>query len=365
MPLKIERALLVFLAAAAFRCAADTAWTVLPGTSASGRMLLQSCRDHSKINSEAVAWTECGIPALTVHDVEQAAFAGINAKGVAVVQMEGDPCRDQNPDLSPAVLTGSRGLVTILGECATAREAVARLRAAKFYGSWIFLIADAKEAHVAECSPGHFSTWQVPKNFCVYSGSWKLPGMDDASIADAKRASCLYQKEWGVRTALVRAMKGNRGKITVGNSVAVSRQSIADCRKFVDRKTDKDAPPVTAAVGDKYACAAALFEIDAEYPAVLSCAYLAAGHPRKVLYFPLPLGAAEQILKDKNFLRRIRAARYSPELEREFSAALAQARTEAKKHLAQGDEAAARRILAETVGRNLAKLAERHGGHEK
>ena len=164
----------ILFAAAAVRCAADTAWVVHPDSSATKRPLLQTCR-NGKTHPLEADWLKTGkYPALLVRDQRGAVFAGINTKGLALIQMAGDPNRDPNPELTPKTHTGGRLLGSIVVKCANAKEAVETVRASvesgKFFGGCIYLVADVNEAHVVECSPRHFSTWQLPHSFCVTSG---------------------------------------------------------------------------------------------------------------------------------------------------------------------------------------------------
>ncbi len=354
----------ILFAAAAVRCAADTAWVVHPGSSATKHPLLQTCRDGKPHLLEA-DWVKSGkYPALLVRDRQGESFAAVNTQGLALIQMAGDPNRDPNPELTPEIHTGGRLLTLIAAQCADAEAAVAAVRASvesgKFSGGCIYLVADAKEAHVVECSPKHFSTWRLPHSFCVYTNSWKLPGMDDASTADAERAKTLYQKEWVVRHALRSAMLGGGG-IAPEEACAVSRLDIGDAQKLAAQKGKPPQPPVSAAVGDDSACGSVLFEIDGRYPAMLSCAYLALGHQRRTIYLPLPLGAAEEILADGAFLNAAQAE-WSKELEHAFFVNFATARAAAKKRLDNGDAAGAKKLLVDMVKQNLAALAAPAGG---
>ena len=358
--MNIERVLLILFAAAAVRCAADTAWVVHPDSSTTKWPLLQTCRNGKRRQLDVDWIARVKYPALRVRDRNGTVFAGINTKGLALIQMAGDPNRDPNPKLEPKTHTGGRLLVSIVAKCANAKEAVETVRSSvksgRFFGGCIYLIADPREAHVVECSPKHFSTWQLPHSFCVYTNSWKLPGMDDASIADAERAKNLYQKEWMVRRSLLIA-KRRPGGITTRASIAASRLNVEDCQKMATHK-GKGAPlPITAAVADKYAYGSVLFALDGDYPAMLSCAYLALGHQRRTIYLPLPLGAAEEILRDGAFLTAAANARRGAKLEYEFSVNCDKARAAAKERLADGDEAGAKKILVDMVKHNLAVLA--------
>ena len=358
--MNIRRLWLLLFAAAAVHCAADTAWVVHPDSSATQYPLLQTCR-NGKRHEFDVEWITRGkYPALRIRDKNSVVFAGINTKGLALIQMAGDPNRDPNPELTPKTQTGGRLLVSIVTKCANAEKAVAMVRASvksgKFFGGCIYLVADTKEAHVVECSPRHFSTWKLPHSFCVYTNSWKLPGMDDASTADAERAKDLYQKEWIVRRSLLKAMR-RPGGITTRASMAASRLNVEESQAMATHK-GKGAPlPITAAVGDKYAYGSVLFAIDGDYPAMLSCAYLALGHQRRTTYLPLPLGAAEEILKDGAFLKAAADARRGTKLENEFFVNFVKAKSAAKARLDKGDEAGARKLLVDMVKRNLAALA--------
>ncbi len=278
----------------AFSAWADTAWIIRPETSASGRMLMQSCRE-GKPRDLMIRFDPPGpwgkYHHLRIGDKSKFCFAGLNEKGVAVVFTGGDPNRDPKPPKTTKNLySGHNATVILTRSSANAREAVNMLRTAfkkkLIADGLIFFIADPNRAIIVECSPRHFASWELPTGFCVYTHCWKLPGMDNTSTGSAERAARHYQREWAAREFLRRAMEKDDDKtISVAESLAVARINAEDTGK----KTVRTAPSNEQSL-DSY-----LFDLDAEFPDILSCVYVAYGPQRYTVYLPIPMGAADAL----------------------------------------------------------------------
>ena len=298
------------LAATAF---ADVDWMILPKSSSSGRMLVHGARyGVSRDGKQPVRL----VPKLrfSTPQTDRAAkysylrcsICGVNEKGLALIWSSGNPTRDKNPKKKSGVYTYNVAMAAMLRSCATAEQALKHLRRAfdrkLISGSSIFLVADPKRAFVIECSPRHFASWELPQAFCVYANCWKLPGMDDASIDNANRATTHFQREWAAREALKQALDGKKA-ISVADSIRASRLSVAEVNDKAFSKR-RGWLKLTSAPYNRFSTESYLFELDCEFPAELSCVYAALGPQRHTVYLPIPFGAADklpEVLSDKEW----------------------------------------------------------------
>lgn len=295
-------AMLTLTATAAF---ADVDWMILPKYSSSGRMLVHGARygvsrDGKQpvriVPKQYFVTPETG-KSTKYRYLRLGSICGLNEKGLAVIWSSGNPTRDKNPKKKSATYSSYGATVAILRWCATADEAVRHMRWAfdkgLVSGSSIFLVADPKRAFVIECSPNHFASWELPHAFCVYSNCWKLPGMDDASIDNANRATSNFQREWAAREALKQALDEKKA-LSVADSIRASRLSVAEVNDKAFSKR-RGWLKLTSAPYNRFSADGYLFELDCEFPAELSCVYAALGPQRHTVYLPIPMGAADQL----------------------------------------------------------------------
>ena len=358
--------------------AGDTDWIVLPHASASGRMLLHALRDNGKPVSTDIRLDKGGkIWSLRIGNNKSGfTFAGINYCGVAVLATGGDPTRDKNPRYNKRLYNGPNAVNLILRNCRTAEQAVDLLRdGAKkslIYGSLIFFIADPNRAFIVECSHRHFAVSELTKGFCVYTNVWKLPGMDDASARSPKFHSWQFQREWTTAEMLRRA-RGD-GKISLAESLATSRVGVLEINapafeKARDKWRINNTPAIrTSADG-------VLFEIDREFPGVLSCAYVAFGPPRHTVYLPIPIGAAEKLPAEltpnpwkAGALARNKAAKPDTPIDMRFATfekriftEFEKAREEARTLLRDKKVDDAKKVLQDALQRHAAEAAAEFG----
>ena len=355
-----------------FTARADTEWMILPKGSTSGLMTMHVSRDATKNAKPAP---------ILIYDTRkqyggkykflricnnQYCIAGINEKGLGVIFTGGDPTSDKNPPKSGLNFTPHNSTVIMLRRCATAEEAVKYMhsgfRKRQIVGSAIYLVADPYRAFVVECSPGHFASWELPHAFCVYTHCWKLPGMDDGSVADANRAQWNYQREWTAREFLRQAMEKNHRMIPLAESMAVSRMNGKDTGK----KTVLNGP------GNPTTFAAFTFELDPEYPDYLSTVYVAFGPPRHTVYVPIPFIAFDKLPTDLLNRKTLEAAikrrneagedaAVDPklvELQNKIVAEFAKARDRARQKLRSDHCNDAKKLLRETLDKQSAEIAE-------
>ena len=284
---------------------ADVDWMILPKYSSSGRMLVHGVRygvsrdgkQPVRIVPKLRFFTPQTDKGAKYKYLRSGTIAGMNEKGLVVLWSSGNPTRDKNPKKKGKTYAANMATLPILRSCATAQQAVAHMRRAfdkgLISGSSIFLVADPKRAFVIECAPRHFASWELPQAFCVYSNCWKLPGMDDASIDNANRATSNFQREWTAREALKQALDEKKA-ISVADSIRASRLSVAEVNDKAFSKR-RGWLKLTSAPFNRFSADGYLFEIDCEFPAELSCVYAALGPQRHTVYLPIPMGAADQL----------------------------------------------------------------------
>lgn len=286
----------VALCAAPLASQADISWVIKPAASTSGRMQLFASRADKPLPRTIIVDTPKN--AKQYRNIrfgnrdKNIAFAGINVHGLAVAFTGAGPSLDpisNKPKKGQPAFTGNYAAEQILRNCKTAKQAVGLLRKAngRFYGTLIFLIADANQVCIFECSSRHMASYEMGLNYTVYSNVWKLPGMEDASARNPEKLASYAQREWIAKTGIHNARKGDR-KVSITEAIAVSRLSVADAKR-------KD---VTSAPSVKNSIDAYIFEIDKKYPGILSCVYAAMGPQRHTVYLPIPLGAMDALPKE-------------------------------------------------------------------
>ena len=283
---------------------ADVDWMILPKYSSSGRMLVHGARyGVSKDGKQPVRL----VPKLRFNTPKadkaakysylRCSICGVNEKGLAVIWSSGNPTRDKNPEKKNGIYTYSVAMTAMLRSCATAEQALEHMRRAfdkkLISGSSIYLVADPKRAFVIECSPRHFASWELPHAFCVYSNCWKLPGMDDASVDNANRATSKFQREWAAREALKQALDEKKS-LSVADSLRAARLSVAEVNDKAFSKR-RGWLKLTSAPYNRFSTESYVFELDCEFPAELSCVYAALGPQRHTVYLPIPFGAADRL----------------------------------------------------------------------
>ena len=369
------------LCALAFSAAyAETDWIILPGASESGKMMLHGLRENSKPISTDIRFEKQGrYKSLRIGNTKtKFNTAGINSCGVAVIATGGDPNRDRNPKPSKSNYSSANAINIILRNCATAEKAVANLRDGfkkrLISGGLIFLIADPQRAFVVECSPGHFASYELKSGYCVYATMWKLPDMECASKRSARSRGWIAQREWAAREMLQRGRQSGN-TISAAESIAASRAGTAEINTKENEKA-RDKAPINNPPANKYCADGFLFEIDREFPGVLSCVYVAFGPARHTVYLPIAIGAAEALPAEltpnpwkTGALARLKAAKPTDPadsriaaFEKQLHAEFAKTREEARKLLRDKNAAEAKKLLQEALQRQATDLNTFLGG---
>jgi len=380
--MKSNARFLILVAAAAFSLPlrADTEWIVTPKASASGRMMLHANREipPKKAPPAGMSYDRPGkgkYGFLRIGDRNGGCFAGINDRGLAAAYTTGDPSDDRNPPPSKFNWTAHAAVVISLRESATAEQARRRIHDAfkkrLVSGSMVVFLADPFHAVVIECSPAHYASWDLKEGYCVYSHQWKLPGMDDGSVRSAGSAAICSLREWGVREGLRRRRDGSGGTISAAASIAVSRLNTRDLNTEEFRAKRGKAPVQYAPHGPR-AQDSYLFELDPEFPGLLSCVYVAFGPARHTVYLPLAIPALKSLpaeVRSAELLDRAleRNRSVDPQLpvdpaitalEEKFRAEFEHARDEARRLALNDRLPAAEKLLADLAKRQAAEAAE-------
>ena len=340
----------------------DTSWLVRSSGAAAGKTLIHTCREAGTPQQFQVEYKD---GSLLLKDAQGNCFAALNKCGVAVLFSDGDPNSDAEPAAAVQPLAGPQVTAALTNSSRTAEQALAELKklfdAGRISGGQILFIADAGRTFVVECAPKHIAAQELTRAFCVYSNSWKLPGMDEASTAASNRAYTVYEKEWAARELLRQFRTAHKG-ITVADSIAASRFDKNDINadEFTKARDPKDGrSKIDISVHNDKSAGGFILEVDGEFPEFLSCVYMAPGAPRRAVYLPIPIGAAmiPQFAASAEISfgpRDPRIVDFEAGLLREFETV----REEARKLLREGKRDDAVKLLKENLARQAAKTSD-------
>jgi hypothetical protein len=276
------------------RSNADTSWLIRHLATESGRVQFFTSRASANAHPLKIMYVAPengdGFRQLRVGNVTGFAYAGINERGLTVAFSGTDPTRDRpsKPKDKQPMYTGNYIVAALLTRCGSVGQAAENLRKLAKSGyiadGMIVFLADPAQAMVFEIAPRHYATSPLGLHYTVYTNRWKLPGMEDASVRKPWELPECLQEEWAVKEAIIRERRDD-GKLSVPESFAISRLNAADVKvEGIDR-----------AASAKNTVDAYLFEMDPEYPGVLSCVYASFGPPRQTVYLPIPLGAMDAL----------------------------------------------------------------------
>ena len=274
------------MAASAVAC---TSWIIHPSVSASGRMLVHKCRDNRpdrldaniRVTRHGVRWMQIG--------ADRAPLFAVNEHGVATVMNDGDPMTlvhsETDKTLKNVRLKGSccSLALQVMDECATAELAAklaihyGRNSIKAAHGNSI-LVADSKRAFFIDYGPGYTEVQELTQGFCMITNCMHLPGIETYSLRSVGALRSDRSREANVRASL--QQRRVNGKYTIQGVIETSRLR---CQKEIDKK---------------YPCrrgsiSAVCFEIDPEFPAQLTTAYIALGPQQHTIFLPTPMALTQ------------------------------------------------------------------------
>ena len=207
----------------------------------------------------------------------------MNASGLAGIMNSGEKCinhcYDRNKKNTAVIMQ------QIMESCDTAAQAAAELHKIVKNGEYshgkqsgsIFLFCDPREGYVCELTAKDISTVRYDKGYTVRANIWLNPGMQQLSRNNLKHylnsANRMY-----MATALFNQALDKNNRLALLDIFSASRH-----HKMPDNAADK------RSVCFKHTNSTGSFEIDRQYPDVLSTAYFTIGHPLHTVYVPIPI----------------------------------------------------------------------------
>ena len=288
----ILAAVLAGIAPVASAC---TSWMIHPSVSASGRMLVQKCRDSRVTPLDAdIRRSRHGVKWMRIGMFKNCALFAANERGLVAIMNDGDELTVKHPNNNLPDIKHARMWTAcaemmrqMMDECSTAEEAV---KLALHYGrtgiqagrGGTMFIADPKRGFVVDLGPTYAEVKELTGGMIIITNCMHLPGVEEISVKPITGVRSDRAREANTREEL-RKRRVN-AKYTVKGTMEVSRLLCQD--------------PMTK----KYPCrrnslGGCCFEIDPEFPAELTTAHLALGPQQHTVYLPTPM-ALEQFPKE-------------------------------------------------------------------
>ena len=290
----------------------------------------------------------------------------INTSGLAGVMNSGEKCINHSTD---STKKGTPAIMRVIMEsCDTAAQAVAKLKEIMQAGDYwhqksgsIFFFCDLNECYVCEMTAKDISVQRYDKGYTVRANIWLNPDMQRFARNNIKAYLNSAGRMFTVISRFNKALD-TTGKLTVQDSIATARN-----HKMPPESPDK------RSVCSNSTNSSATFEIDKQYPDVLSTAYFTIGHPLHTVYVPIPIcvekvhpamssiawAAGTWKRFDKIGLQDIPADWVK--FEKDFMAKYIAAKAEARKLLNSGKRAEAVKLIndtAETIWKDAVKLMD-------
>ena len=285
MSVTFQHLLMVTVFASAATAAACTSWVITPGVSKSGNMIVQKCRDSERRRLEAdIRTSPRGWRWMRIGALDHAALFGMNEHGVVAIMNDGDDLTVWHPKGERQQTFAAWELRQIMTDCKNAAQGVAMLkniaRSRQHVGrGGSFFVADPKQAFLVDIGHGYAEAKEITGGICIISNCLHLPGIEKISRQMVSKLRFDRAREANTRAALQKSQE--KGKYTPRGTFHVSRITCG-------REIKNQAPFRKNSIGG------VCFEIDREYPAYLSCAYIALGPQQHTVYLPVPM-AAEQM----------------------------------------------------------------------
>ena len=255
-----------------------TSWMVFSDFTGNNTNILHKNRDSAS-RKVCLALSNDSSPRHWIAQWSAGVTSGMNSSGLAGAMNAGEICID--PPKVKGKKTTQNILRVILESCDTAAQAVDKLREIIASGNYyhgksgsIFLFADSKEGYVCEITSKVCSVQRYDNGYAVRSSNWRNPDMSKYVRSDIKRYLKASVREYVAFSGLNRLID-ERGKITVSDIFALSRHA--------------EMPDNLRSICGMSTNSTATYEIDKQYPQVLSTAYVTIGPPRHTVYMPIPV----------------------------------------------------------------------------
>ena len=259
---------------------ACTSWIIHRSCVKDGRMILQKCRDSrvDKLSAD-IRTAPDGRRWMRIGTGDFYATFSMNDKGLVATMNDGDDLTVKHPGGEKLGIGTGDILRKVMFECDNAYDAAVIIRD---YGrnmrrngrGGTLLVADPKRAFLIDVGPGYGEMKELTGGRVIISNCLHLPGIEEISRQKVGSLHSDRAREANVRAAL-KAEKVD-GKYTPRGTIKVSRMRCG--------KTIKEKFPFR-----KNSQGCVCFEIDGEFPAQLSTAYIALGPQQHTFYIPCPM----------------------------------------------------------------------------
>ncbi|MBP5531235.1 MAG: hypothetical protein J6Y54_04310 [Lentisphaeria bacterium] len=352
------------LAGVAISADACTSWAIHRSCTKSKRMIIQKCRDSfpGRIDAD-IRIAPNGWRWMRIGSNQHYPNFGMNEKGVAITMNDGDQTDIKHPGKGRAGMSAALTIRMVVTNCETAAQAVEMIKhvgrnGLKLGSNASYLIADPNRAFLVDLAHGYAEAKEITGGTIVISNTWHLPGGEEISTKSASFGRGDRAREANTRMALQNSR--DNGKYTVRGCMDVSR--IACGKAFMDKY------PYRVGKGGGNSLGCSCFELDAEYPAYLSYAWLALGPQQHTIYLPIPMSLDQMPeklrdgswamlsydLREKVGTNPGYLAEFS-KLEDKFIAEVEAARQKARGLLKEGRNDEAAKLLNDTFGRHFAE----------
>ena len=223
----------------------------------------------------------------------------------------------------------------------------------------IFFFCDLNEGYVCEMTAKDISVQRYDKGYTVRANIWLNPDMQRFARNNIKAYLNSAGRMFTVISRFNKALD-TTGKLTVQDSIATARN-----HKMPPESPDK------RSVCSNSTNSSATFEIDKEYPAVLSTAYFNTGHPLHTICMPIPI-CAEKLHPAMSDLSWSKAAfaRFDKfgkqdiptdwaKFENDYMTVFNAVKAQARKLLAQGKRAEAVKMINDTAWKIWEEAAQK------
>ena len=362
------------LAGVAISADACTSWAIHRSCTKSQRMIIQKCRDSFPGRLDAdIRIAPTGWRWMRIGSNQHYPNFGMNEKGVAITMNDGDQTDIKHPGKGRAAMSAAITIRMVVTNCETAAQAVEMIKhvgrnGLKLGSNASYLIADPNRAFLVDLANGYAEAKEITGGTIVISNTWHLPGGEEISTKSVKFGRGDRAREANTRMALQNSR--DNGKYTVRGCMDVSRLACG--------KTFKEKYPYRVGKGGGNSLGSSCFELDAEFPAYLSYAWLALGPQQHTLYLPIPMSLNQmpEKLRDGSWAMLAYDLRekvgtnpgYLAEfskLEDKFIAEVEAARQKARGLLKAGRNDEAAKLLNDTFERQFAEadalLTKVHG----
>ena len=338
---------------------ACTSWVIHRSRTRDGRMIVQKCRDSRvgkltadiRVAPDGRRWMRIGV------NEHWPTFA-MNDRGLVATMNDGDDLTIKHPGGEKLGIGTGDILRKAMLECDNAYDAALMIRDYGRNGrrngrGGTLLVADAKRAFLIDVGPGYGEMKEITGGMVIISNCLHLPGIEEISRQKVNTLRSDRAREANVRAALKAELVD--GKYTPSGTIKVSRMK---CGKAM-----KDKYPFR-----KNSLGGVCFEIDGEFPAQLSTAYMALGPQQHTIYLPCPMAL-------KRFPKQIESGEWGDlalnlrrkvgddhpqvqalfELEARIIPEYEKAREEARLLLRQGKTAEAEKLLNDLFRKHFAQ----------